>query len=343
MIALKQTLIPKLVTIALPMWKRLDHLPHILRVIEAQDYPFINLLISDNGMNGNKLRDAVRTHYSRPYTFRQNPSIVEIPEHFNQLVQETTGEYFVLLMDDDEISSNYISTLVQQLERHPEASVAYAKQEIMNEDGVVIRKSNVVSEKVLSGAEFIRGLWQNFDIGFEAIGTFVARTAAIIAAGGYPNFRRGSGMENALIIKLCLNSHVALSPNCVWRWRVYESSYGWSVSVSDLATSTKDFMRYLNTDPRIRELARANPAQWKELKAALIHNEWQTYFWRWRDVYKTRLPYLQWMKAAFAMPFMLNYYRNVASVFRKDAKVQIKKLFGKQDPSVGEVGFSGRH
>ena len=343
MIAPRQTLTPKLVTIALPMWKRLEYLPHILKEIEAQDYPFIHLLISDNGMNGNKVRDAVELHYSRPYTFRQNSSIAEIPEHFNQLVQEATGEYFTLISDDDEISPNFISELVGLLEQHPEASLALARQEIMNAEGVVVRKSNEVPTTVMSGAEFIRRTWQHYTFKYEALGTNVARTAAIVAAGGYPNFKRGSGMENALIIKVCLNNYVAISQSCVWRWRVYESSHGWSVSISDLATSTKDFMRYLDTDPGIRELAKVNPAQWEELKAALVHNEWQTYFWRWRDVYKTRLPYFKWMKAAFAMPFLLDYYRNVASVFRNDAKMQIKKLFGKRDPAVGEVGYFGRH
>ena len=38
-------------------------------------------------------------------------------EHFNQLVQEATGEYFVLLCDDDQISANFVTELVAVLER----------------------------------------------------------------------------------------------------------------------------------------------------------------------------------------------------------------------------------
>jgi glycosyltransferase involved in cell wall biosynthesis len=338
----KQTLTPKLVTVALPMWKRLEYLPHILKVIERQDYPHIHLLVSDNGMNGSKVRDAVAAHYSRPYTFRQNPSIAEIPQHFNQLVEEATGEYFTLVSDDDEISPNFISELVGLLEQHSEASLALARQEIMNGEGVVVRKSNEVPTTVMSGAEFIRATWQHYTFGYEALGTNVARTSAILAAGKYPNFTRGSGMENALIIKICVNSYVAISHECVWRWRVYESSHGWSVPVSDLAASAKEFMRFIETDPGLRDRAKANPAQWKELKEILIHNEWQTYYWRWRDIYKSRMSYPAWARAAFAMPFFLAYYRNVASVFRNDAKTQIRKLFGKRDRAVGGAGYFER-
>jgi GT2 family glycosyltransferase len=121
---------PKLVTIGLPMWKRLEYLPHILKIIEAQDYPSIELLVSDNGMNGNKVRDTVQAHYSRPFKFRQNSSIAEIPKHFNQIVQHATGEYFVLLSDDDEITPNFVSELVHLLERYPEANVAFARQDV---------------------------------------------------------------------------------------------------------------------------------------------------------------------------------------------------------------------
>jgi hypothetical protein len=324
------------------MWKRLEYLPHILKIVEEQDYPSIELLVSDNGMNGTKVRDAVEANYSRPFTFRQNPVIAEIPEHFNQIVHQAAGEYFVLLSDDDEVTPNFVSELVGLLERYPQASIAFAKQEIINEDGVVIRRSKDLPAEMMSGADFIRGTWKDYQFKFEALGTNVARTAALRACGGYPDFTRGTAIDNALIIKLCLNSSIAFGRNCAWRWRVYESSHGWSVSIKDLAASSREFMRFLNTDPVIQELAKVNPAQWEELKNAVIHNEWQTYLWRWRDIYKPRLSYFEWMKAAFAMPFILSYYRNVVSVFRKEAKAQAMRLCGVRHPATKEAGYFER-
>ena len=78
---------PGLVTIALPIWKRLEYLPHILKIIEGQDYPHIELIVSDNGENGTKVHDAVRAHYSRPFRFRQNPKTVSMGTHFNQILE----------------------------------------------------------------------------------------------------------------------------------------------------------------------------------------------------------------------------------------------------------------
>jgi hypothetical protein len=184
--------------------------------------------------------------------------------------------------------------------------------------------------------------WQKYEFGFEALGTNVARTSAILACGGYPNFTRGNGIDNALVIKLCLNSNVAFSSKCAWRWRVYESSHGWSVSMNDFASSCKEFMRFLNTDPVIRKSAKENPTEWRELKQVLVRNEWQTYFGRWKDIYKPRLSRFEWVRAAFAMPIIPQYYRKVASVFREEVKLKTKKLFGISAPAAKKVAYFER-
>ena len=44
-----------LVTIALPVYRRLDYLPQALESVRAQDYPNVELLLSDNGPNGDRL------------------------------------------------------------------------------------------------------------------------------------------------------------------------------------------------------------------------------------------------------------------------------------------------
>ena len=94
----------KLVTIGIPVYRRLDFLPHVLNVVNSQDYPDIELIVSDNGMNGSTVHDIVKKYYFRPSRFRQNSSTVGMSIHFNQIINEASGEYFILLADDDEIS-----------------------------------------------------------------------------------------------------------------------------------------------------------------------------------------------------------------------------------------------
>ena len=241
----------KLVTIGIPIYKRLQYLPHILQIVNAQDYPHIELLVSDNGMNGTKVLDTIKEHYPRPYRFRQNPSTVSISTHYNQLVHEASGEYFVLLCDDDEISPNYISELVCQLDRYPQASVALGGQEILDETGMVVRRSKAPLPEILLGADFIRAAWYTHEYQFECFVTTLAKTALIKACGGYPDFTSGTHPDNALLIKLCLNHSIVFSHRCAFRWRSHDTSYGWSINIQDLAAASKEFLQFLDTAPAV--------------------------------------------------------------------------------------------
>ena len=144
----------KLVTIGIPMYKRFEYLPRVLEIVASQDYPNIDLLVSDNGMNGSVVREMVDKLYPKPYRFRQNPSTVGISEHFSQLVREARGEYFVPLADDDEISPNYVSDLAALLDKHPQASVAFGVQESFNDLNHVIGKAAIGDHNKAAGLAF---------------------------------------------------------------------------------------------------------------------------------------------------------------------------------------------
>jgi glycosyltransferase involved in cell wall biosynthesis len=324
----------KLVSIGLPIYKRLEHLPTILRIVASQDYPCIELIVSDNGVNGEKVADIVKAHYPRPYRFRQNPETVSIGKHFNQLIQEASGDYFILLMDDDEISSNYVSELVAQMEAYPQASIAISRQETIDENGVVLRKCKEALPSIMSGPDFIQAMWGRNEFNYEIVDSFLAKTEELKACGGYPDFPRGNHIENCLVIRLSLRSSIVFCSKCVFRWRSVNSSYAWSQSIGELAVATRAFLEFLDHDPRTCQFAVENPAQWKDVKSCLVKMAWQTYLWRWRDLYSSKVSRLQWTKAAFAMPFIPGYYRRVGAVLRNGVKSKLKKCIVERLPVV---------
>jgi glycosyltransferase involved in cell wall biosynthesis len=300
----------KLVTIGIPVYKRLNYLALTLKSVGMQDYPNIELIVSDNGMNDSRVADIVKENYSKPYRFRQNPQTVSPSTHYNQIVAEASGEYFVLLCDDDELSLNYVSELYTLLKRYPSASVAISRQEIIDELGQTIRYSEQNMPMLMSGPDFIRA-WCHYDHKFDCFTTTLARTKDIKSCGGYPDFTPINGADDGLLIKLCLDSHVALTSRCTFRYRCYESSYGLSVTCKGLAQVVEQFLHFLDSDPKIQEFALAHTDQWSEAKGYLVKMLWETYFHRWRYMYRNRLTRSQWVRAAFAMPFIPSYYRTL--------------------------------
>ena len=55
---------------------------------------------------------------------------------------------------------------------------------------------------------------------------------------------------------------------------------------------------------------------------------WGTYLWRWRDLYDNKLSRFKWLKAAFAMPLIPGYYRQVGGVFRNIVRTELMEMLG---------------
>ena len=304
----------ELVTVAIPVYRRLQYLPHVLENVAAQDYPDIELLISDNGMNGDAVRQLVDEHYPRPYRFRQNASTVGMSEHFNQLIDSASGKYFVILADDDEITPNYVSQLVASLEK-PGVSASISIQQTIDESGNLLRSSLDTVPETLSGSDFIRAAWLTHEYEYESFSMFLARTEDLRACGGFPLFWKGTAHDDALLIKLSLGRFVAFNNRCAYRKRYSEESDGFVMPIADLARGLREFMAFLDTDPTIQRYAAAHRSEWKESRRSLIEVLWKTYYYRWADLYRKRLRRREWIRAAFHLPYIPDYYRAVVRTF----------------------------
>jgi glycosyltransferase involved in cell wall biosynthesis len=303
----------ELVTIGIPVYQRLSFLPNVIRSVNEQDYPNIELIVSDNGINGTAILSILKEHCPRTFKFRQNPQVETMSTHFNQIINAASGKYFMLLCDDDEISSNYVSELVGLLEHNRQASIALSRQEIIDEYGTTVRRSSDNLPALISGPDFIRAAWQSQEYKYEGFVTYLARTDHIKACGGYPEFCKGLSHDDALILKLCIDNYVALTSRCAFRFRIYESSHGALISLKEVEQATRDFLQFLECDSGIQQFALRQPSEWKTLKKIIERMSWEFYYARWSGMSREKLTTLQWIKAAFALPFILGYYMRVAS------------------------------
>lgn len=299
------------VTIGIPVFKRLHYLPAALKSVAEQDYPEIDLLVSDNGQNGPELRTIVEKHYPRPFRMRRNEVTEPVmSRHFNQIVESAEGEYFVLLCDDDEIGPGFVSRLVALLEQDPEIGVALPRVEIMDEDGrPQPRDDERMPPEIFSGTEFVR-MWTDGGYCFWNFVTVMGRTREIREVGGYPPMPTGD--DDAVVLKLALGRKVAFAADAVFRNRWYEASAGLAISPWELAGDIKRWLKFLDHDPVLRKFARSNPDEWQEVRRLMREKAWKTYRHRWKSMYRDRMRPVQWIRAGFALPFIPDYYRWLA-------------------------------
>jgi glycosyltransferase involved in cell wall biosynthesis len=328
------TVQPGVVTVAIPVYTRLQYLAGALRSVAAQDYPHIELIVSDNGCNDGKVEQLVRDNYEQPYRIRRTAGRIPITEHYNELVAEASGEYFLLLADDDELVPGYLSALVAAFHRDATTSVGLAELEVIDAKGQTVPR-NLEGRSVparLAGEDLVR-MWCRGEYPFVCFTTFLARTADVRALGGYPEFPRGTSVDNALLLKLALGRTVAFDTTVRFRYRVYETSHGLSLPIGELARDLRLFLEFLDRDPALTAAARASNGEWPELKQLLVRMTWKTYWLRWRKMYRARMETPAWIRAAFEMPWITEYYLAVARVLVQSGMGAVKRrLIGSSKP-----------
>ena len=306
-------------TIAIPVYRRLHFLPQALASVVAQGYSAIDLIVSDNGENTDEVREIVERHYPGPFRFRRNDRTVPVDAHFNQLVAEAWGDYFLVLADDDQLGDNFLHGLVSVLRDDPAVGVAIARMGVIDEKGLEVPQSKPHREPPprMSAVEFVR-IWCGNEYDFVTFLTVMCRTEDLRRTGGYPDFpEHGTSIDDAVVLRLAVGRQVAWVGEAVFRNRVYEASHGLSLPIRELALDLKRYLRFLDRDEVLQSYARQDPVAWREIRALQREMTWRTYRYRWRHMYRQRIGFAEWARAAFWMPPIPAYYASVLpQVFR---------------------------
>jgi len=330
-----------LVTIAVPLYKRLQFLPFALKSVAAQDYSEIELIVSDNGENGPELEELVAEHYPRPFTFRRNDvSEPAMSRHFNQLVEAATGKYFVLLCDDDTVEPGFVSSMVAAMESDPEIGVAIPHVKLMDEGGKPLDSHGCTEvpygrpdlkklpPPVMIGTDLVRG-WVSGEYRFKTFITTMARTSEIASGGGYPVMVTGD--DDAIVLRLSLGRKAAFCESAVFWNRAYVTSGGLEISPWELAADIKSFLTFLDTDSWLQRYASQHPDTWQEVRGLMRQKAWRTYRHRWKTMYRDRLPTGEWLRAGFALPYIPAYYAWLSRyLFRQGLSGTKRRLLGER-------------
>ncbi len=129
-----------LVSIGLPVYNGERFIQHALDSLLAQDYPNMELIISDNAST-DRTRDiclAYQVKDSRVHYYRNDVNI-GMMSNFKRALDLASGEYFMFAAHDDTWKPEFISVLLSDLRSHPEAEVVMSALDIVNEDGQLIK------------------------------------------------------------------------------------------------------------------------------------------------------------------------------------------------------------
>lgn len=125
-----------LATIGIPVYQGGNYLDETLASARRQDYENLEIIVTDNASTDDT-PEIVERHASEDARIRyiRHERNQGAAENYNSAFRASSGEYFCWNAHDDLTTPDFISSGVEALERHPEASVALARVYRINAQG----------------------------------------------------------------------------------------------------------------------------------------------------------------------------------------------------------------
>jgi glycosyltransferase involved in cell wall biosynthesis len=208
-----------LVSIGLPLYNAQRYLREALDSLLAQDYPNIELVISDNASSdetGAICREyAARDPRIRYERAERNQGAVW---NFNRVFRLARGEYFMWAAFDDVRDRSYVRRCLEAFERHPGAVLCCTGVRLIDEAGRVtqpdprMRIVHPVGETRLARLEAIARA--NFWVDLYGL----IRSSALSSTGlAQPIW----GFDVLLLFELCLRGDAILVPEALFSYRIF--------------------------------------------------------------------------------------------------------------------------
>lgn len=122
------------VTVGVPVHNGVPLLGRALRSIVDQTYSDLSIVVSDNCSTdgtGDVVRDFARRDPRIHYVAQPRP--LTVMEQFRFLVDSADTDYLLLAAHDDFRNDRYVQLLVEQLDAHPAAALAYGDLVVFSE------------------------------------------------------------------------------------------------------------------------------------------------------------------------------------------------------------------
>src|SRR6266542_3346583 len=152
-------------SVLLPTRNRLDLLKYAIETVRRQDYDDWEIVVSDN-FSDDDIGGYVHSLGDPRIRCYRTERFVPVTENWNNALDRCTGDYVVMLGDDDGLMKGYFSTARRVIEEHQSPDFIYTS-------AVLYAYPNVIPGhpdgflKTYANAEFLESAREPFGLGHE--------------------------------------------------------------------------------------------------------------------------------------------------------------------------------
>jgi len=216
-------------TIGLPITKT-DFLKQTLESISCQSQNDFELIIRNNGET-DYIKSEIKNICSswidhENVKYFESEKQLKIFDNFNEILSNSTGEYLVILSDDDIISATFLEDFDTLIQKYPQLDLFHCRVHLINEVGQIVNISPICPQFETS-QDFIYHRLKGFRLQF--LSDFVVKTNSLKAIGGFPILPHGWGLDDLTWIKLSTKG-VAYTNHCGLQYRILKANFSWKIT-----------------------------------------------------------------------------------------------------------------
>jgi len=226
-----------LVSILITSYNRADMIGDAIESALAQDYPNVEVVITDN-CSQDHTKEVVGRYQDDPrIKFYQNEENIGMLPNFKKGLEELcTGQYFVNLCSDDQLTNEqFISTAVGLLQKHPDVKLVRGRNQVVNKGSGKISRDDgsYFKTEFVKGQDFFLQCNGNENFGWEAVLIHLETFNSLdIFSRSYSAIDKGSNME------LLLHGNVCFIDQISYTFTVHHDSHTFNPSAE---SSFKNF------------------------------------------------------------------------------------------------------
>jgi glycosyltransferase involved in cell wall biosynthesis len=111
-------------SVLLPTRNRLEYLRYAIETVRRQDYSNWEIIVSDN-CSEDDIEGYIRSLDDARIVYLRTASFLPVTDNWNNALDRSTGDYVVMLGDDDGLLPGYFSTMLRAFESFPDPDFVY--------------------------------------------------------------------------------------------------------------------------------------------------------------------------------------------------------------------------
>ena len=125
-----------LISICIPAYKKPEFVIRAIQSIQKQTYKQVEIIISDDSPNED-IKIAIQSYISElNIKYYHNQPALKSPKNWNNAISLSTGDYFMLLHQDDWLESvDCLATYINAFNSNPKAQFVFCKNTAIQPDG----------------------------------------------------------------------------------------------------------------------------------------------------------------------------------------------------------------